>query len=131
MNSRSLILSAEESDEQPDVSTAIAEDDDDVLIVPESLSILALRNTVLFPGVMLPITIGRDASVKLVRDAAKGDKLLGVISQREQKTDEPNPEDLYEVGTIAKILKLLKMPDGSKSVILQGRERFKVKEFTQ
>ena len=104
---------------------------DTISIVPEAVPVLALRNTVLFPGVMLPITVGRDASIKLVRDATQKDNLVGVISQREQKTDDPKPDDLYEVGTVAKILKMIKMPDGSKSIIIQGQSRFKVTEFTQ
>ena len=99
--------------------------------VPESLPILALRNTVLFPGVVLPITVGRDASIKLVKHACDADRLLGVVSQREHEVEDPAPEDLYAVGTVASILKLIKMPDGSKSIVIQGKRRFKINEFTQ
>jgi len=131
MNIPSQYLFANKSAEQPEPPASTSEEEDDILVIPESLPILALRNTVLFPGVMLPITVGREASIKLVRDIAKGDKVVGVISQREQETDDPTAKDLYKVGTAAKILKLIKMPDGSKSIIIQGKERFAVKKFTQ
>ncbi len=99
--------------------------------VPESLPILALRNTVLFPGVVLPITVGRDASLKLVKDAFGGDKLIGVIAQRSSETENPDPEDLYDIGAVATILKLIKMPDGSKSIVIQGKRRFRVNGYEQ
>ncbi len=131
MNTWPQVLSSEESPEQIILPPSVIEEDEDTITIPDTLPILALRNTVLFPEVMLPITVGREASIKLVRHVAAENNLVGVISQREQKTDEPDPGDLYEMGTVAKILKLLKMPDGSKSIIIQGRKRFKVKEFTQ
>ena len=131
MNTWAQVLSSEESPEQIILPSSAIEEDEDTVVVPEELPILALRNTVLFPEVMLPITVGREASIKLVRQVAKENNLVGVISQRERKMDEPEPSDLYEVGTVAKILKLLKMPDGSKSIIIQGKKRFKVEEFTQ
>ena len=99
--------------------------------VPETLPILALRNTVLYPGVVLPITIGRDASLKLVRDAFAGDRLIGVVAQRDSEVENPTPDDLYRVGTVASILKLIKMPDGSKSIVIQGRRRFEIEEYIQ
>lgn len=131
MNTWAQVLSSEESPEQIILPSPANEEDEDIVVVPEELPILALRNTVLFPEVMLPITVGREASIKLVRQVAKENNLVGVISQRERKMDEPEPDDLFEVGTVAKILKLLKMPDGSKSIIIQGKKRFKVEEFTQ
>ena len=131
MNTWPQVLSSEESPEQIILPSSTIEEDEDTVTVPEELPILALRNTVLFPEVMLPITVGREASIKLVRQVAKENNLVGVISQRERKMDEPEPGDLYEVGTVAKILKLLKMPDGSKSIIIQGKQRFMVEEFTQ
>lgn len=131
MNTWAQVLSSEESSEQIILPSSAIEEDEDTVVVPEELPILALRNTVLFPEIMLPITVGREASIKLVRQVAKENNLVGVISQRERKMDEPEPSDLYEVGTVARILKLLKMPDGSKSIIIQGRKRFKVEEFTQ
>ena len=131
MNTWAQVLSSEESPEQIILPSSANDEDEGTVVVPEELPILALRNTVLFPEVMLPITVGREASIKLVRQVAKENNLVGVISQRERKMDEPEPGDLYEVGTVAKILKLLKMPDGSKSIIIQGKKRFKVDEFTQ
>lgn len=94
--------------------------------IPKQLPILPLRNSVLFPGVVIPITAGRDASIQLVKDANKGDKIIGVVAQKNEKVDDPELADLHEVGTVAKILKLLKMPDGNTTVILQGTKRFKV-----
>ena len=99
--------------------------------VPDVLPILALRNTVLFPGVVLPITVGRDTSLKLVKDAFSNDRLIGVIAQRNSDVENPNPDDLYEIGTVATILKLIKMPDGSKSIVIQGKRRLHTKEYVQ
>ncbi len=127
----SFVLSSDESLDESIESSSIEDRDDDTLVLPDSIPILALRNTVLFPGVMLPITVGREASIKLVRDAAKSDQLLGVVSQREQTTDDPKPEDLYEIGTVARILKMIRMPDDSISIIIQGEERITIEEFTQ
>ncbi len=134
MNSWSDILLAKKSSdpaEPPIVFPDEEAEDEDTPVQTDSIPVLALRNTVLFPEVILPITVGRDASIKLVRDAAKGDKLLGVISQKDQETDDPDASDLYEVGTVAKILKMIKMPDGANSIIIQGQGRFRVKKFTQ
>jgi len=99
--------------------------------IPETLPILTLRNTVLFPGVVLPITVGRDASLRLVKDAFGDDKLIGVVAQRSSEIEDPTPADLYDVGTMAVILKLIKMPDGSKSIVIQGKRRFHVAEYVQ
>ena len=99
--------------------------------VPDTLPILSLRNTVLFPGVVVPITLGRDSSLRLVHDAAEHDRLVGVIAERAPDADPSQPEALYDIGTVAEILKLVKMPDGSKSVILQGTRRFRVVEYVQ
>ncbi|MEQ8625909.1 MAG: endopeptidase La [Vicingaceae bacterium] len=98
---------------------------------PELLSILPLRNTVLFPGVVIPITVGRDKSIKLIQDANKGDKTIGVISQKDDTIEEPNQEQLFKIGTIARILKIFRMPDGNTTVIIQGKKRFKLKEITE
>src|SRR6478672_1216882 len=92
--------------------------------VPAELPLLPLRNTVLFPGVVLPITVGRDKSIKAVNDAYKTDKLIGVIAQRDSNIEDPEIKDLENVGTIAKIIKLIKMPDGGTTVIIQGKSRF-------
>jgi len=98
---------------------------------PDVLSILPLRNTVLFPGVIIPITIGRDRSVKLIKDAENGNKTIGVVSQKDFDTELPELKDLNEVGTVAHILKMLKMPDGNITAVIQGRKRFKIEEMVQ
>ncbi len=94
--------------------------------LPETLPVLALRNTVLFPGVVLPITVGRDASLRLVRDAYAGDRLVAVVAQKRSDVETPEPKDLYGAGTAATILKLIKMPDGSVSIVIQGKRRIDV-----
>jgi ATP-dependent Lon protease len=98
--------------------------------VPKELPVLPLRNTVLFPGVVLPITVGRDKSIKAVNDAYKADKLIGVLAQKDSNIEDPTVADLEDVGTVARIIKLIKMPDGGTTVILQGRRRFKVGAVT-
>ncbi|MDX1670976.1 MAG: endopeptidase La [Balneolaceae bacterium] len=99
--------------------------------VPENLPILPLKNTVLFPGVVVPITVGRDRSLALVKEAYESDKIIGVVAQRDEDIEDPSPEDMYQVGTVAEILKLIKMPDGSKSIVIQGKTTFKIENFTQ
>lgn len=99
--------------------------------IPDSLPILPLKNTVLFPGVVVPITVGRDRSLALVKEAYEGDKIIGVVTQKNEDIEEPEYKDLHTVGTVAQILKLIKMPDGSKSIVIQGKSNFKVKDFTQ
>ncbi len=96
---------------------------------PEELGILPIRNTVLFPGVVIPITVGRQKSIRLVKKAYKGDRIIGVVAQRNDQTEDPSREDLYEVGTIAKIVKMLVLPDGNTTIIIQGKRRFKIAEF--
>jgi ATP-dependent Lon protease len=98
--------------------------------IPKELPVLPLRNTVLFPGVVLPITVGRDKSIKAVNDAYKSDKLIGVLAQKDSSIEDPGVTDLEDVGTVARIIKLIKMPDGGTTVILQGRRRFKVGAVT-
>ena len=95
-------------------------------VIPDELSLLPLRNTVLFPGVVLPITVGRDKSIKAVNDAYKADKLVGVVAQKDSAVEDPAVTDLEDIGTVAKIIKLIKMPDGGTTVIIQGKKRFKV-----
>ncbi|MGM0545701.1 MAG: endopeptidase La [Bacteroidota bacterium] len=99
--------------------------------VPDELPILPLKNTVLFPGVVVPITVGRDRSLKLVKEAYESDKIIGVVSQKSEDEEDPDQGDLYDVGTVAQILKLIKMPDGSKSIVIQGKTTFKVEEYLQ
>lgn len=106
-------------------------DNDKDLVIPDNIGILPLRNTVLFPGVVIPITVGRDKSIEAVNEANKGDKLIGVIAQKSVNVEEPSPEDLCAVGTVAKIVKLIKMPDGGTTVIIQGKKRFALQQMTQ
>jgi ATP-dependent Lon protease len=98
--------------------------------IPKEIPILPLRNTVLFPGVVLPITVGRDKSIKAVSDAYKTDKLIGVLAQKDSSVEDPSLNELVAVGTIARIIKVIKMPDGGTTVILQGKRRFKVGAIT-
>src|SRR6195952_214815 len=99
--------------------------------VPEFLPILPLRNTVLFPGVVIPITVGRDKSIKLIRDANKGTRMIGVVSQQDVGIEDPTFNQLNKVGTVALIIKMLQMPDGNTTVILQGKKRFMLKDEVQ
>ena len=100
------------------------------IVIPSELPLLPLRNTVLFPGVVLPITVGRDKSIKAVNDAYKADKLVGVIAQKDSNVEDPEVKDLEDIGTVAKIIKMIKMPDGGTTVIIQGKRRFKVRSIT-
>ncbi|MEM1127745.1 MAG: endopeptidase La [Bacteroidota bacterium] len=125
------LLDPEDSEQSIPLPTADEEEQMHNAEVPETLPILTLRNTVLFPGVVLPITVGRDASLKLVKDAFSEDGLIGVVAQRSTETENPAPDDLYDIGTVASILKLIKMPDGSKSVVIQGQRRFEVQSYEQ
>jgi len=100
-------------------------------LVPEVLPILPLRNTVLFPGVVIPITVGRDKSIKLIRDANKGDRMIGVVSQQDVGIEDPTFAQLNRVGTVALIVKMLQMPDGNTTVIIQGKKRFILREEIQ
>jgi len=98
-------------------------------IIPSELPLLPLRNTVLFPGVVIPITVGRDKSIKAVSDAYKSDKLVGVVAQKDSSIEEPTANDLEAIGTVAKIVKLIKMPDGGTTIIIQGRKRFRIENI--
>ncbi len=99
--------------------------------IPDNLPILPLKNTVLFPGVVVPITVGRDRSLALVKEAYETDKTIGVVTQKDETVEDPDDKDLYKIGTVAQILKLIKMPDGSKSVVIQGRTIFSIDSITQ
>jgi ATP-dependent Lon protease len=100
------------------------QDDQNGIEVPPEIALLPLRNTVLFPGVVLPITVGRDKSIKAVNDAYKTDKLIGVVAQKDSSIEDPAVKDLENIGTIAKIVKQIKMPDGGTTIIIQGKSRF-------
>ena len=99
--------------------------------VPEVLPILPLRNTVLFPGVVIPITAGRDKSIQLIKEANKGNKIIGVVAQKNEAVEDPSIKDIHKVGTVARILRMLKMPDGNTTVIIQGKKQFEVDSFVQ
>ena len=131
MNPTAFRLLTEEPDESIPLPTPDEEKAMSTADVPETLPVLTLRNTVLFPGVVMPITVGRDASLKLVKDAFAADKLVGVVAQKEAETEEPGPDDLHRTGTVATILKLIKMPDGTKSIVIQGKRRFEVTDYVQ
>ncbi len=98
---------------------------------PDTLPILPIRNTVLFPGVILPITVGRQKSIQLVKRAYRGDRIIGVIAQKNNKVEEPEIDDIYQIGTVAKIIKMIVLPDGNTTIIIQGKNRFKIKSFAQ
>ncbi len=121
-------------EDESDFMPIIADGDDRELKnteVPDELPILPLRNTVLFPGVVLPINVGRKKSLKLLKDVNSGSKLLGTVAQKDYTVDEPTPDDLFTVGTVAEILKILEMPDGSTSVIIQGKRRYSIRDFVE
>ncbi|MFN4977232.1 MAG: endopeptidase La [Bacteroidota bacterium] len=122
-----LLPQEEELDFMPIIP--LNEDDEangEKLILPEELPLLPLRNTVLFPGVVIPITVGRDKSIKAIEEAYKTDKLVGVLSQKDSNIEDPGVDDLEGVGSVAKIVKLIKMPDGGTTAILQGKKRFQL-----
>jgi ATP-dependent Lon protease len=124
-------LSFQEFDENSELIPLMTPEDEEEISkekLPETLPILSLRNTVLFPGVVIPITAGRDKSIKLIDDANKGSKVIGVVAQKDESVEDPSAADIHETGTVARILKVLKMPDGNTTVIIQGKKRFKVAE---
>ncbi len=120
--------------EETEFFPLLSQEDEDEMSnadIPEVLPILPLRNTVLFPGVVIPITVGRDKSIKLIKDAYKGDRTIGVASQKDMTVEDPLFEELNDVGTVANIIKLLQMPDGNTTVIIQGKQRFKLNAVVQ
>ncbi len=126
-------LISDESDSQDFISLLSPEEEDEMNKeqLPDLLPILPLRNTVLFPGVVIPITVGRERSIKLIKEAYNGNKIIGVVAQINQNIEEPTFEDIYKVGTVAKIMRMLRMPDGSTTVIIQGKRRFTILENMQ
>jgi ATP-dependent Lon protease len=132
-DSNDLALREGLEDDSDFIPLLSAEDEDNMRNekVPEVLPILPLRNTVLFPGVVIPITVGRDKSIQLIKDYNKGDKTIGVVAQKSDSTEEPTGDDLYRVGTVAHIIKMLRMPDGNTTIIIQGKKRFKIEEYIQ
>lgn len=99
--------------------------------LPEELSILPIKNTVLFPGVVIPITVTRQKSIKLIKKAYQGNRIIGVLAQKNKQAEEPGIEDLYRFGTVARIIKMLVLPDGNTTIIIQGKNRFQIREFLQ
>jgi ATP-dependent Lon protease len=128
------MLSDDMMEEDTEFIPLLSSEDEDQMNsekIPDELSILPLRNTVLFPGVVIPITVGRDKSISLVKDAYKGTKTIGVVSQKNDTTEDPTFDDLNRIGTVAHIIKMLRMPDGNTTVIIQGKRRFELKEVKQ
>lgn len=124
-------LSLQDFDENSELIPLMTPEDEEEINkeeLPASLPILSLRNTVLFPGVVIPITAGRDKSIKLINDANKGSKVVGVVAQKDETIEDPSVADVHTIGTVARILKVLKMPDGNTTVIIQGKKRFKIDE---
>jgi ATP-dependent Lon protease len=126
MNIDQLLLQSEDEMDFLPIIPLNESDQEDLnsIEVPAEISLLPLRNTVLFPGVVLPITVGRDKSIKAVNDAYRGDKLIGVVAQKDSNVEDPAIKDLEAIGTIARIVKLIKMPDGGTTIIIQGKNRF-------
>ncbi|MCZ8088945.1 MAG: endopeptidase La [Flavobacterium sp.] len=126
-------LSLQEFDNEAELIPLLTPEDEEEMSkeeLPLSLPILPLRNTVLFPGVVIPITAGRDKSIKLINDANAGNKIIGVVAQKNEADEDPTKNDIHPVGTVAKILRVLKMPDGNITVILQGKKRFEIDTVT-
>jgi ATP-dependent Lon protease len=125
-------LSFQDFDENSELIPLMTPEDEAEInneVLPESLAILPLRNTVLFPGVVIPITAGRDKSIKLIRDANNGSKVIGVVSQKDEDVEDPSAKDIFKKGTVARILKVLKMPDGNTTIIIQGKKRFEIQDI--
>jgi len=123
-----------DDNDSPEYISLLSQEEEEEMnkeILPESLPILPLRNTVLFPGVVIPITVGRDKSINLIKDAYKGDRSVGVVAQLDADIEDPAFTDLFKVGTVAHIMKMLRMPDGSTTVIIQGKKRFRLEECLQ
>lgn len=108
-----------------------SEDSDEDYVVPKELPILPVRNTVLFPGMVIPVTVGRQKSIRLVKKAYKGNRIIGVVAQSSQQKDEPSADDLYRLGTVAYIIKMITLPDGNITIIIQGKKRFEIQQFLQ
>ncbi|MBP8065893.1 MAG: endopeptidase La [Flavobacterium sp.] len=126
-------LSLQEIDTDAELIPLLTPEDEEEMNneeLPNDLPILPLRNTVLFPGVVIPITAGRDKSIKLINDANSGDKIIGVVAQKDEEVEDPTINDINRIGTVARILRVLKLPDGNTTVILQGKKRFEIDQVT-
>lgn len=127
-----LELEGQNAEDNPEFISLISPEEEEELTTedaPDVLPILPLRNTVLFPGVVIPLTVGRDKSIKLIQDAFKGDKTIGVVAQKSADVEDPSSEDLNAMGTLARIVKMLKMPDGNTMAIIQGKRRIQIDEM--
>jgi ATP-dependent Lon protease len=125
-------LSFQDLNEDAELIPLMTPEDEDAMSkekLPETLPILPLKNTVLFPGVVIPITAGRDKSIKLINETNKGGKVIGVVSQKDESKENPGIDDIHTIGTVARILRVLKMPDGNTTVIIQGKKRFEVSQL--
>ena len=125
-------ISFREIEAEADLIPLMTSEDEEALnkeALPKSIPILPLKNTVLFPGVVIPITASRDKSIQLIKDANKGDKVIGVVAQKDKSVENPTLKDIYNLGTVAQILRILKMPDGNTTVIIQGKKRFQIEEI--
>jgi len=121
-------------DDETEFIPLLTSEDEDVMNaekMPDILAILPLRNTVLFPGVVIPITVSRDKSIKLIKEAFKGDKTIGVLAQKNDKVEEPSVDDLNRVGTVAHIIRMFQMPDGNTTAIIRGKKKFEIKELIE
>jgi ATP-dependent Lon protease len=130
----SLMISELDDDDSGEMIQLISpEEDEDIekLGLPSDLPILPIKNTVLFPGVVIPITVGRQRSIRLVKKAYRGKRIIGVSAQKNNSHEEPGIEDVYRTGTVAKIIKMLILPDGNTTIIIQGKKRFEVESFVQ
>jgi ATP-dependent Lon protease len=128
------LFSSEAMDNETELIPLITAEDEELMNAektPPELPILPLRNTVLFPGVVIPITVGRDRSIRLIQDVYRGNRTLGVLSQKDSNIEEPNADDLNKVGTIATIIRMLRMPDGSTTAVIQGKKRFEMIEMVK
>ncbi|MCK5278631.1 MAG: endopeptidase La, partial [Cyclobacteriaceae bacterium] len=127
----SLTFSAFNEDDSGELIQLIAPDEDEGIDrepLSDMLPVLPIRNTVLFPGVVIPITVGRQKSIRLVKNSYRGDRIIGVVAQKNNKKEEPGFDDLYNVGTVARIVKMLVLPDGNTTIIIQGKQRFAIEE---
>lgn len=121
-------LNQEDSADLIELVSMDHEDEGDSDAGPTEVSVLPIKNTVLFPGVIIPITVGRKKSIRLVKQAYEGDRLIGVVAQKNNRVEEPDIRDVYKIGTLARILKMLVLPDGNTTIIIQGKQRYKIKE---
>jgi len=125
-------LSLQDIESEAELIPLLTSEDEEALEkedLPAEVSLLPLRNTVLFPGVVIPITVGRDKSIQLIKDANKGSKVIGVVAQKDQAVENPGANDIYSLGTVAQILRVLKMPDGNTTIIIQGKKRFEIDQI--